>query len=64
MRWSRVGRLEPAYRGTTFLDEICEMPLELQRRLLRVLQEPRLVAAANVDLRVTAGFGGELGTPR
>jgi hypothetical protein len=50
MRWSRVGRLEPAYRGTTFLDEICEAPLELQRRLLRVLQEPRLVAATNVDL--------------
>lgn len=61
----QAGRFEIADRGTIFLDEIGEIPLELQAKLLRVLQEgefERLGSAKTlkVDARVIAATGRNL----
>jgi DNA-binding NtrC family response regulator len=69
---SRVGRFEQAQGGTLFFDEIGELPLDLQAKLLRVLQEHefqrlgssetiradvRIVAASNRDLQQQVELG-------
>jgi transcriptional regulator with GAF, ATPase, and Fis domain len=68
----RAGRFESAEGGTIFLDEIGEVPLDLQSKLLRVLQEKcyervgedrtrradvRIIAATNRDLKTAAAAG-------
>ena len=67
-----MGRLELAHQGTIFLDEVGDIPLELQPKLLRALQEKeferlgstrtittdvRIVAATNRDLEKLVASG-------
>lgn len=56
---NKKGRVESADGGTVFLDEIGEMPVELQVKLLRLIQEGEIekvgaTAAAKVDVRIIA----------
>ena len=61
----QIGRFETADGSTLFLDEIGEMPLELQAKLLRVLQEGQFERLGspktiNVDVRIIASTNRDL----
>ncbi len=61
----RIGCFELAHGGTLFLDEIGAMPLKLQPKLLRVLEDGRLLPVGGteekvVDVRVVAATNAEL----
>jgi len=61
----RIGKFEMADKGTIFLDEIGEMPAELQVKLLRVLQEQEIEriggrAPIKIDVRIIAATNRNL----
>ncbi len=68
----QIGKFEQAHNGTIFLDEISDMPIQMQAKLLRVLQEKevtplgstttrrinmRVIAATNIDLQQLVADG-------
>jgi DNA-binding NtrC family response regulator len=62
---TRIGAFEAANKGTLFIDEIGELPLDLQPKLLRALDRKRIVrvgatAHIDVDVRVIAATNRDL----
>ena len=63
----RVGKIEQAQRGTVFLDEIGDMPLAVQAKILRLLQEKQVERLGGrelipVDVRILAATNRDLET--
>jgi two-component system response regulator AtoC len=61
----RIGRFEQANHGTLFLDEVSSMPMDLQVKLLRVLQEREFqrvgsTTTTKVDVRIIAATNTDL----
>ncbi|RLB41387.1 MAG: sigma-54-dependent Fis family transcriptional regulator [Deltaproteobacteria bacterium] len=64
-REGQVGKFELAHKGTLFLDEVDGLPLDLQAKLLRVLQQNEIVRLGDtqpisVDVRVIAASNADL----
>jgi two-component system nitrogen regulation response regulator NtrX len=64
-RPSKIGMFERAHGGTLYLDEVCDMPLETQGRILRVLVEQRFrrvggATDVQVDVRVVSSTTRDL----
>ena len=62
---TKIGLLESADGGTVFLDEISEMPLSMQVKLLRVIQEKRILRVGStkpidLDIRIIAATNKDL----
>ncbi|MBI4390231.1 MAG: sigma-54-dependent Fis family transcriptional regulator [Nitrospinae bacterium] len=62
---AKAGLMEMAHKGTFFLDEICDTPLAIQVKLLRVLQEKEFTRVGGtrpirVDLRIIAATNKDL----
>ena len=62
----KVGRAELAHQGTLFLDEVGDIPLELQPKLLRLLQEKEFerlggTRTVSIDVRLIAATNRDLG---
>ena len=61
----KIGRFEAAHQGTLFMDEIGDMPLELQAKVLRILQEQEFerlgsTVTQHVNVRVVAATNHDL----
>lgn len=61
----RIGRFETADKGTIFLDEIGDIPLSIQVKLLRVLQEHQIervggTSPIEIDVRIIAATNQNL----
>jgi DNA-binding NtrC family response regulator len=61
----KVGRFEMAHRGTLFLDEVANMPLDFQAKILRVIEYQRFervqgTKTIEVDVRIIAATNADL----